>query len=214
MRVVTIPVTDYQQNCSILICEQSKKAALIDPGGDLAVLIEAIETHDVQVEKVFLTHGHLDHAGAAMACASHFNVPVEGPHISDKYWLDDLEKYAQMLGFPMTKNVKPDRWLNDGENISFGHINMDVIHTPGHTPGHVVFYHKKTSMAFVGDVLFKGSIGRSDFPGGNHQQLIESITQKLWPLGDSVEFVPGHGPNSTFAYERQFNNYVSDHALG
>ena len=214
LKIVIIPVTAYQQNCSLLICEETKKAALVDPGGELDKLNEALKDLDVTLEKIFLTHGHLDHAGAAMACAQEHKVPIEGPHLGDKYWLDDLVQYAQMMQFPATQNVVPDRWLENNDTVCFGNISLDVIHCPGHTPGHVVFHHKQSQVAFVGDVLFQGSIGRTDFPGGDHQQLIDSITQNLWPLGDDVQFVPGHGPTSTFGHERQNNAFVADEKFG
>ena len=213
-KVAIIPVTAYQQNCSLLICENTKKAALVDPGGELEKLSNAIEQLDVEIEKVFLTHGHLDHAGAAIACAKRYNVPIEGPHIGDKFWLDDLVKYSQMMNFPATENVTPDRWLTDGDCVSFGDISLQVIHCPGHTPGHIVFFEQSQKLAFVGDVIFQGSIGRTDFPGGDHQTLIDSITQKLWPLGDDVQFIPGHGPSSSFGQERQTNPFVSDSKFG
>ena len=214
LKIAIIPVTAYQQNCSLLICEKTKKAALVDPGGELDKLEDALSDLGVTLDKIFLTHGHLDHAGAAMAAAAKFNVVIEGPHLGDKYWLDDLVKYAEIMQFPPTENVTPDRWLEDGETVSFGDVTLDVIHCPGHTPGHVVFHHKESQVAFVGDVLFQGSIGRTDFPGGDHQTLIDSITQKLWPLGDDVQFVPGHGPTSTFGHERKTNGFVADKVFG
>lgn len=214
LKVAIVPVTAYQQNSSVLVCQDTGKAALIDPGGEAGRLLETISRLGVTLEKIFLTHGHLDHVGAAAEIAAAAGVPVIGPHVDDQYWLDDLERLAGMMGFPPVQKLTPDQWLNDGDRVHFGNIALDVIHCPGHTPGHVVFFHSPSRLAFVGDVLFEGSIGRTDFPGGNHQQLINSITQKLWPLGDDVEFVPGHGPTSNFGQERATNPFVADSRFG
>ena len=214
LKIAILPVTPYQQNCSILVCEQTNKAALIDPGGDTDNIVSALEQMQVELEKVFLTHGHLDHVGGATTIAERFNVPIEGPHEGDHYWLEQLEANARMMGFPPVKSFVPTVWLKDGDDINFGNITLKVIHCPGHTPGHVVFYYPEKKIAFVGDVLFQGSIGRTDFPGGNHQTLIDSITKKLWPLGDDVQFVPGHGPASTFGHERATNPFVADSKFG
>lgn len=208
------PVTAYQQNCSILICTETQKAALVDPGGEADRLKQTLTENNLTLEKIFITHGHLDHAGAAKQIAEDLNVPIEGPHEGDKYWLDDLEQYAQMMQFPPTRNFNPDRWLVDGDTIKFGNITLNVIHCPGHTPGHVVFYYPAAQVAFVGDVIFQGSIGRTDFPGGNHDDLITSIRSKLFTLGDDIQFVPGHGPTSTFGQERQTNPFVADSKYG
>jgi glyoxylase-like metal-dependent hydrolase (beta-lactamase superfamily II) len=189
-------------------------AALVDPGGEAERLIQALNELGVTLEKIFLTHGHLDHVGGAADVAKALQVPIIGPHAGDQYWLDDLDRYAQMMGFPPTKKLTPDQWLNDGDQVQFGEIVLDVLHCPGHTPGHVVFHQKEAGVAFVGDVLFQGSIGRTDFPGGSYEQLIASITQKLWPLGDDVQFVPGHGPVSTFGEERESNPFVADKRFG
>jgi len=214
LKVSILPVTAYQQNCSVLFCEKSKKVALVDPGGDAEQLEEVISSLGGTLEKIFLTHGHLDHVGASKALADKYQVPIEGPHEDDLYWIEDIENYAQMMGFPPTETFTPDRWLVDGDTIHFGEQSLDVIHCPGHTPGHVVFVNKENKLAMVGDVLFQGSIGRTDFPGGNHQDLIDSITQKLWPLGDDIQFIPGHGPLSTFGQERATNPFVSDTKFG
>ena len=214
LTVNIIPVTAYQQNCSLLLCQSSKKAAFIDPGGDIEVLNSALTESGHSLERIFITHGHLDHAGGAAQLAEQHQVPIEGPHRGDQYWLDDLENYAKMMNFPPTRNFHPQRWLSDGETIRFGDIVLDVIHCPGHTPGHVIFYHEASRLAMVGDVLFQGSIGRTDFPGGNHQDLLDSITQKLWPLGDDITFIPGHGPTSTFGHERKTNPFISDSRFG
>lgn len=214
LKIAICPVTSYQQNCSILICEKTKKAALVDPGGDSQKIERFLHDSNLTLEKVFLTHGHLDHAGAAMEFSEKYGVDIEGPHVGDKFWLDDLEKYSEMMGFPPTKNVIPTRWLNHNDTINFGEISLNVIHCPGHTPGHVVFHHTESKLAIVGDVLFKGSIGRTDFPGGDHQTLIDSITLKLWPLGDDVQFIPGHGETSSFGAERMTNPFVADKNFG
>lgn len=214
LKITILPVTAYQQNCSILVCNKTNKAALIDPGGDVQKIYRALEDIGATVEKIFLTHGHIDHVGGAAEISTTLNVPIEGPHKNDQYWIDDLEKYAEMMGFPLVKSFTPDLWLKDGDVVTFGEISLNVIHCPGHTPGHVVFFHAASKIAFVGDVLFQGSIGRTDFPGGDHQTLIDSITNKLWPLGDDVQFVPGHGPTSTFGHERATNPFVADSRFG
>ncbi len=210
MKVFVIPVTPFQQNCSLLICEATRRAAVVDPGGDTDRIIQAIEQEKVTLEKVFLTHGHLDHCGGAKAIAAHFGVPIEGPHVDERFWIDQLAAQSQRFGFPPAEPFEPDRWLDDGDTIRFGNETLDVYHCPGHTPGHVVFVSKAHRLAFVGDVLFAGSIGRTDFPRGNHADLIASIRTKLWPLGDDITFVPGHGPTSTFGDERRTNPYVAD----
>jgi glyoxylase-like metal-dependent hydrolase (beta-lactamase superfamily II) len=214
MKVIIVPVTAFQQNCSILVCEATKRAALVDPGGDLAHLREVIAKLGVTVEKVFLTHGHMDHCGAADLVRKEFGVPIEGPQREDRFWIDQLAASSKMYGLPPAEAFEPDRWLNDGDTVSFGEQTLDVIFCPGHTPGHVVFFHRGERVAFVGDVLFQGSIGRTDFPRGNHEQLIHSIRDKLFPLGDDIAFVPGHGPTSTFGAERRSNPFVADKRFG
>lgn len=209
MKCAIVPVTAYQQNCSVLICEETKRAALVDPGGDLPRLREALEELGVTLEKVFLTHGHADHCGAADAVRKEFGVPVEGPQREDRFWIEQLPDACRRMGFPVAEAFEPDRWLDDGDSVSFGAQTLAVLHCPGHTPGHVVFFHQGERLALVGDVLFKGSIGRSDFPRGDHQTLIDSIEQKLLPLGEDVLFVPGHGPTSTFGEERRSNPYLA-----
>ena len=207
-------MTHYQQNCSIVWCENSKKAAVIDPGGDASAILAEIEALAVDVEKIILTHGHMDHVGATSEMKSALGVPVIGPHKDDSFWIDALDQQAQMMGFTPVQGFTPDRWLEDGDCIEVGEQRFDVAHCPGHTPGHVVLINKEAAKAFVGDVIFKGSIGRTDFPRGNHDQLIHSIRTKLWPLGDEVSFVPGHGPESTIGYERRHNPFVSDQNFG
>jgi glyoxylase-like metal-dependent hydrolase (beta-lactamase superfamily II) len=214
MKCTIVPVTALQQNCSILVCETTNRAALVDPGGDVPRLAEAMSKLGVTLEKVFLTHGHLDHCGAADVIRKQFGVPIEGPHREDKFWIDQLAESCRMYGLPPYESFEPDRWLNDGDTVSFGEQTLEVLFCPGHTPGHVVFFHRGERVAFVGDVLFQGSIGRTDFPRGDHETLIRSIREKLWPLGDDVVFVPGHGPTSTFGAERRTNPFVADKRFG
>lgn len=210
MNVMIIPVTSYQQNCSLLICKETNKAAVVDPGGDVHRILKVAEEEGIEIEKIFLTHGHLDHAGGAGDLAEKIGVTIEGPHVDDQFLLDDFKQQAVRFGFQESKGFTPDRWLVDGDTITFGNIVLDVYHCPGHTPGHVIFHQKESHIATVGDVLFKGSIGRTDFSFGDHDTLIKSIKEKLWPLGNDVQFVPGHGSTSTFGHERKTNPYVGD----
>lgn len=204
------PVTAFAQNCSLVVCPKTKKAAFIDPGGDIDELEAHAKQSHVEIEKILLTHGHIDHCGQAGLLAQRLGVPIEGPHRDDDFWISQLKTQGMMFGMPGAETFVPDRWLNDGDTVKVGEELMHVIHCPGHTPGHVVFVHDKDRIAFVGDVLFAGSIGRTDFPRGNHQQLIDSIREKLFPLGDDIEFVPGHGPMSSFGEERRSNPFVAD----
>jgi glyoxylase-like metal-dependent hydrolase (beta-lactamase superfamily II) len=213
LKAQIVPVTSFSQNCSIIWCSETKEAAFVDPGGDVSKLVEAAEKLGVNIVKIFLTHGHLDHAGGAADLKEQFDLPIIGPHADDRFWLDGIEEQAAQYGMQGLRCCVPDEWLNDGDTVQLGNLTLDVIHCPGHTPGHVVFYEKNTKVAFVGDVLFKGSIGRTDFPKGNLEHLVGAITQKLWPLGNEVTFVPGHGPLSTFGAERQSNPFVGDAAL-
>jgi len=212
MRVAIIPVTAFEQNCTLAWCTKTMKGAFIDAGGDLDRLKLAVERSGVTIEKLLVTHGHMDHCGATGIFARELGVPVEGPQEEDRFWIERLGEDGRGYGM-QGEPFEPDRWLHDGDKVTIGELELDVIHCPGHTPGHVVFHHAPSRFAIVGDVLFAGSIGRTDFPRGNHQQLIDSITQKLWPLGNDVTFVPGHGPTSTFGRERQTNGFVSDYAL-
>jgi hydroxyacylglutathione hydrolase len=205
-----VPVTQFEQNCSVLVCQATKKAVAIDPGGDLSKVEAAIARLGAVLEKVFLTHGHIDHCGQSRALADRYKVPLEGPHLADKFWIDQLPEQGKMFGFPPLAAFDSDRWLVEGDTVSFGEQTMSVHHCPGHTPGHVVFFHAQAKLAIVGDVLFAGSIGRTDFPMGNHGDLISSIKSKLWPMGNDVAFVPGHGRMSRFGQERQSNPYVAD----
>jgi hydroxyacylglutathione hydrolase len=204
----TIPVTPFQQNCSIIWCSETKKAAVVDPGGDLNVLLAFVEQNKLQLEQIWQTHAHLDHAGATAELAEKLGIPIIGPHVGDQYWIDLLPTQCESYGFPPSQAFTPTRWLEDGDTVSLGAYRLSVRHCPGHTPGHVVFHSQDLNRAFVGDVLFAGSIGRTDFPGGNYEQLISSITQRLWPYGNDTVFIPGHGPESSFGRERQSNPFV------
>ncbi|MBD3730406.1 MAG: MBL fold metallo-hydrolase [Sphingomonadales bacterium] len=212
MRAAIIPVTPLQQNCSLLWCTRTMKGAVVDPGGDLDKIKQAVARAGVTLEKLLVTHGHLDHCGQAGILAQDLGLPIEGPQEEDRFWIAQLDEDGQRWGME-AHTFEPTRWLEDGDTVTVGELELDVIHCPGHTPGHVVFYHAPSKFAVVGDVLFKGSIGRTDFPRGNHQQLIDSITGKLWPLGNDVTFIPGHGPVSNFGNERRSNPFVGDAAL-
>lgn len=212
MKAAIIPVTPLQQNCSLIWCTKTNKAALIDPGGDLDRLKEGVTKAGVDLEKILITHGHLDHCGQAGMLAEELGLPIEGPHEDDRFWIAQLDDDGKRWGMH-AQTFEPDRWLEHGDKVTVGDLTLDVLHCPGHTPGHVVFFHEPSRFAIVGDVLFQGSIGRTDFPRGNHQDLIDSITKRLWPLGEDVMFIPGHGPTSTFGQERKINAFVSDRAL-
>jgi glyoxylase-like metal-dependent hydrolase (beta-lactamase superfamily II) len=203
-----IPVTPFQQNCTLLWCETTKRAAVIDPGGDLPIIREAIAEAKVSVEKICLTHGHIDHAGGAAELREALGVPVEGPHRADRFLLEHLVDTAASFGVDGVRNVTPDRWLEEGEQVHVGELVFDVFHCPGHSPGSVAFFNAAQRFAIVGDVLFRGSIGRTDLPGGDYDTLIGSITNKLLPLGDDVAFICGHGPGSKFGVERMSNPFL------
>ncbi len=214
MRIVVIPVTPFLQNCSLLMCEQSGRGAVVDPGGDLDRVLEGARGSDIEIEKILVTHAHIDHAGGVGELAERLGVPIEGPHVADQFWIDALPEQSVRFGFPPARRFVPDRWLDQGDTVRFGEVELAVRHCPGHTPGHVVFFNADARLAIVGDVLFKGSIGRTDFPRGDHPTLIRSICGQLWPLGDDVQFVPGHGPTSTFGAERRTNPFVGDDVTG
>ncbi len=216
-----IPVTHYQQNCTLLWCDETMEAAVVDPGGNIERILSALVERRLRLVKILLTHGHLDHVGGTEALVRATQVsedaapiPIEGPHEDDMYWINMLPQQAQFMGFSTPNNFVPNIFFNDGDEVGFGNIRLQIRHCPGHTPGHIIFFHSETKLALVGDVLFKGSIGRSDFPRGNHDDLVNSIRTKLWPLGDDVQFVPGHGPMSTFGQERLYNSFVADKYFG
>ena len=208
LRYETIPVTPFQQNCSLVWCDETLEGAVIDPGGDLARVRDAVRRHGVVLKQILLTHAHIDHAGATAALAREFDLPIVGPHPADQFWIDALAQQGQMFGLPAAEPFTPTCWLHDGDRVEVGQCRLDVRHCPGHTPGHVVFHDAQTHRAFVGDVLFAGSIGRSDLPGGDYETLVASITNRLWPMGDETVFIPGHGPESTFGRERRSNPFV------
>lgn len=210
MKYRIIPVTPFEQNCTLLWCTETMQGAFVDPGGDLERLTDAATRQGVSVEKILLTHGHIDHAGGAGELAQRLGVPIEGPQREESFWIDQLVAQSRSFGFPLAQAFTPDRWLEDGDTVTIGKETLQVFHTPGHTPGHVAFYHAPSKLALVGDVLFAGSIGRTDFPRGDYQTLIDSIKGKLWPLGDDVEFISGHGSMSTFGEERRNNPFVGD----
>jgi hydroxyacylglutathione hydrolase len=210
LRYLTLPVTAFQQNCSLVWCDETMEAAVIDPGGDLPRILAAVRQHGLTLKAIWLTHAHIDHAGGTGQLARELGLPIIGPHEGDQFWIDGLAKQSQMFGFPPAESFKPTRWLHDGDTVSIGKQTLKVRHCPGHTPGHVVFHSPEAERAFVGDVLFAGGIGRSDFPGGDHATLIASIKQRLWPMGDATVFIPGHGPESSFGAERRSNPYVAD----
>ncbi len=213
LRAVVVPVTAFAQNCSVVWCDATGRGAVIDPGGDLDRILEVVESNGVQLEKILLTHGHIDHAGATAELARRFGLPIEGPEQGDRFWIEQLPDQSRMFGLGRAEGFEPTRWLVDGDEVTVGEVHLQVLHCPGHTPGHVVFYDPEARLAFVGDVLFAGSIGRTDFPGGDYATLIHSVRDKLFPLGDDVRFVPGHGPMSTFGDERRTNPFVGDAAV-
>lgn len=215
MQYRIVPVTPFQQNCTILWCEATMRGAVVDPGGEVDRILAAADASGVVLEKVLLTHGHLDHAGGAAELASRRSLPIEGPHPDDRFWLDAMAQQCQVFGMPMTLSaLTPDRWLQPGDETQIGTLSLQVRHCPGHTPGHVIFFEPVARLALVGDVLFAGSIGRTDFPGGDYDTLIRSIRTELLPLGDDVAFIPGHGPMSTFGAERKGNPFVADRSAG
>lgn len=214
LKAQLVQVTAFEQNCSIIWCDETMEGALVDPGGDYQKILSTVDSLGITLTKILLTHGHLDHAGGSQDIKEKLGLPIIGPHKDDQFWLDGIEEQSAQYGLPGLRCCTPDEYLNDGDQVTMGNLTFDVIHCPGHTPGHVVLHEPQSDIAFVGDVIFKGSIGRTDFPKGNHQDLLDSITEKLWPLGDKVTFVPGHGPLSTFGQERKNNPYVADHIIG
>ncbi|KQM62416.1 MULTISPECIES: MBL fold metallo-hydrolase [unclassified Sphingomonas] len=212
IRAAIIPVTPLQQNCTLLWCTKTMRGAFVDPGGDLPRLLAAAQQQGVAIEKIILTHGHIDHCGEAKPLADQLGVPIEGPHEADRFWIARLDEDGKRWGLRGVP-FEPDRWLVEGDVVTVGEASFAVYETPGHTPGHVIFFHAESRFALVGDVLFQGSVGRTDFPLSDHQALLTSVVTKLWPLGDDVAFVPGHGPGSTFGHERATNPFVGDKVL-
>jgi hydroxyacylglutathione hydrolase len=204
-----VPVTPFEQNCTLIWCEVTKKAVVVDPGGDVPRILAAIKQTGVTVEKIWLTHGHIDHVGGAAELRDTLKVPIEGPHTSDKFLLDNVVMSGTQFGMTGVRNFVPDRWLNEGDQVEIGELAFDILHCPGHSPGSVVFFSNEMRFALVGDVLFNGSIGRTDLPGGNHATLIKSITEKLVPLGDDVGFICGHGAGSSIGQERLTNPFLT-----
>ncbi len=210
MKYAILPVTPFQQNCSFLKCDTTDKVAIVDPGGDLDKILEALQQVGGTPEKILVTHAHLDHIGAVAELAEKLDLPIEGPHTDDQFWIDMLPQQAQMMGFPASRPFTPNRWLEEGDTVTVGETRLQVRHCPGHTPGHVVFYQPESKLVVVGDVLFNGSIGRTDFPKGDFDTLVQAIKDKLLTLDDDVSFIPGHGPMSTIGHERANNPFVSD----
>ena len=206
---IIVPVTLFEQNCTIIWHEPTKKAVVIDPGGDVPKIQAAIKQTGVTVEKIWLTHGHIDHVGGAAELRDALKVPIEGPHSADKFLLDNVVTSGARFGITGVRDFAPDRWLNEGDQVSIGEVTFDILHCPGHSPGSVVYFSNEMRFAHVGDVLFNGSVGRSDIPGGNHSTLIKSIKDKLLPLGDDVAFICGHGPGSSIGHERMTNPFLT-----
>lgn len=205
-----VRVTPFEQNCTLLWCDETMCAAVVDPGGDLHRIASTVDKYQLNLERILVTHGHIDHAGGVADLRERLSLPVEGPNREDLFWIDNMPQQADVYGFAPVRSFDPDRWLGQGDIVRFGNVELQVLHCPGHTPGHVVFYNETARLALVGDVLFKGSVGRTDFPKGDFDTLINSIHEKLWPLGDDVVFIPGHGPTSTFGEERVNNPFCCD----
>ena len=208
MKIIVIPVTPYQQNCSLVICEETKQAAIVDPGGEVERILSAVKNHNVTVEKIILTHGHLDHVGGTEALMEQLDIPAIGPEKEDAFWLNELEQQSTMFGFPRANSFLPTEWLEEGNCVEVGNIKLDVLHIPGHTPGHIALFDAVTKQIIVGDILFNGAIGRSDFPRGDHQQLVTGIKQKLLTLPEETIVFPGHGPTTTIKKEKMSNPYL------
>jgi len=209
MKVEVLPVTPFQQNCSIIICEETKKAAIVDPGGEVDRIKEKLVQLGVTPEKILITHAHIDHAGGTADLAEALSLPIEGPQKEDSFWIEKLADQSRMFQFPEAKPFEPDRWLNHSDNVTVGNLKFEVRYCPGHTPGHVVFINHENKLIWVGDVLFRGSIGRTDFPRGDHATLIKSITDNLLSLPDDYQFISGHGPISSIGVERSSNPFIN-----
>lgn len=208
MKVEVIPVTPFQQNCSVIVCSETNKAAIVDPGGEIERICQRLDELNVVPEKILITHAHIDHAGGTKDLAEKLNLPIEGPEKEDLFWIEKLSDQSRMFQFPEAKEFVPTRWLNHDDKVTVGNLEFDVKHCPGHTPGHVVFINHKHKLMWVGDVLFKGSIGRTDFPRGDHATLINSINESLLTLPDDYQFISGHGPVSNVGHERQSNPHL------
>jgi glyoxylase-like metal-dependent hydrolase (beta-lactamase superfamily II) len=206
---IIVPVTPFEQNCTIIWHEPTRKAVVIDPGGDVPKILAAIKQTGVTVEKIWLTHGHIDHVGGAADLRDALKVPIEGPHIADKFLLDNVVASGARFGMTGVRDFEPDRWLEEGDQVEIGELAFDILHCPGHSPGSVVFFSPELRFAHVGDVLFNGSVGRTDLPGGSHETLIKSIMEKLLPLGDDVGFICGHGAGSSIGQERMTNPFIT-----
>lgn len=213
LETAVVPVTPFQQNATVLWCTKTMKGAVIDPGGHLDRIMTAVDRAGVTLEKILITHAHRDHAGAAADFSEAQGIPIEGPHRDDQFWIDKLADAKEKPGFDTPRVFTPDRWLENNDTVSVGEQTLEVRHCPGHTPGHVIYFHAPSQLAIVGDVLFRRTVGRTDLPRGDHEQLVRSITEQLWPLGDEVMFLPGHGRLSTFGQEREDNPFVSDIAV-
>jgi len=204
-----VTVTAFEQNCSVLWCDETNEAAVVDPGGDIPKILDVIQSNNLVLKKIILTHAHIDHAGAVAELAEKFSLPIEGPQVADQFWIDLLPQQSQMFGFPAANKFVPNRWLNQDDTVEIGKLSLKVFHCPGHTPGHVVFYHEESKLVIVGDVLFQGSIGRTDFPQGDFDTLTNSIRTHLWSLPIDTQFIPGHGPMSTIGHEKATNPFVA-----
>lgn len=209
LKAFIIPVTPFQQNCSLVYDDASKTGAIVDPGGDVPAILDAIRESGIKIGKILLTHGHIDHAGGAAELREKLGVPIEGPNMEDLFLLEKLAETGAQYGMPEARAVTPDRWLKEGDTVSIGDLEFSVLEAPGHTPGSVVFFNTGSRFALVGDVLFQGSIGRTDFPRGDHAALIRSIKEKLYPLGDDVVCLPGHGQPCRIGAERQTNPFLN-----
>jgi hydroxyacylglutathione hydrolase len=207
-QILIVPVTPFQQNCSVVWDEETNIGAVVDPGGDVDAIEQAIAKSAARIEKILLTHGHIDHAGGAAELKTRLGVSIEGPHTDDRFLLDVLDRSGAQYGMDYAKPVTPERWLEEGDKVTIGGLNFSVLRCPGHTPGSVVFYDSEHRFCFMGDVLFQGSVGRTDLPRGDHATLVRSIKEKLLPLGDDVSFLPGHGPASTIGDERRTNPFL------